>query len=384
MAHQHGITNVVAQMGTALTEAQLKLLKRHTQRFVLALDADVAGDQATLRGLEVARQVADREVVPVPTARGLIRFEEHLAAEIRIASLPPGRDPDEVIRESPAAWGRIIAAAKPVMDFYFQALTANLDLATAKGKADAVGALGPLIAELGDRIQRQHYLQQLARMVQVDERSLWEQIRAAKPGDRPQPRSAARAGARPAPGVPQPKAMALALDEHCLSLLLSYPDLRGRADEVLRAAGEGPLEAVDLGRTEDRAILAAWQQWLIAGGTPQPRAAFYDTLDETLQARLDALVQARQALPATSDEQLRSDIADAVTRLRLRNLQSQIQHLRFLFEEPMDHEAAALYGPMIAQLTTRIRNLQRISTERTTAQRRPDVDISVGIWNGHE
>ena len=117
MAHQHGLNNVVAQMGTALTEAQLRLLKRHTQRFILALDSDVAGDQATLRGLDVARQVMDREVVPVPTPRGLIRFEERLAADIRIVSLPPGRDPDEVIRESPSRWAQLIAQAKPVMDY---------------------------------------------------------------------------------------------------------------------------------------------------------------------------------------------------------------------------------------------------------------------------
>ncbi|MGD2206640.1 MAG: DNA primase, partial [Anaerolineae bacterium] len=177
MAHQHGINNVVAQMGTALTEAQLKQLKRFTQRFILALDSDVAGDQATLRGLDVARQVMDREVVPVPTPRGLIRFEDRLAADIRIVSLPSGRDPDEVIRESPSRWAQLIAGAQPVMDYYFQALTADLDLSVAKDKAEVVRVLGPLIAELGDRVQRTHYLQQLARMVQVDERSLWQQIR---------------------------------------------------------------------------------------------------------------------------------------------------------------------------------------------------------------
>jgi DNA primase len=54
-AHQQGAKNVVAQMGTALTEAQLKLLKRLTRNFVLALDADAAGNAATLRGINTAR-----------------------------------------------------------------------------------------------------------------------------------------------------------------------------------------------------------------------------------------------------------------------------------------------------------------------------------------
>ena len=110
-------------MGTALTEAQLQRLKRYTQRFILALDSDAAGDQATLRGLDVARQVMDREVVPVPTARGLIRFEDRLAADIRIISLPPGQDPDEVIREDPANWARLVAAAKPVAELALRVVT---------------------------------------------------------------------------------------------------------------------------------------------------------------------------------------------------------------------------------------------------------------------
>jgi DNA primase len=211
IAHQHGMNNVVAQMGTALTEAQLKLLKRYTEHFVLALDSDSAGDQATLRGLDMARQVMDREVVPVPTARGLIRFEDRLTADIRIVSLPPGRDPDEVIRESPSRWAQLVADAKPVMDYYFQALTADLDLSTARGKAEAARALGPLVAEIGDPVQRAHYLQQLARIVQVDERLLWQQIQQA-PGQK-----AARRSRSAAEGGERPK-IAVGLEEYCLSL----------------------------------------------------------------------------------------------------------------------------------------------------------------------
>ncbi len=221
MAHQHGINNVVAQMGTALTEAQLRLLKRHTQRFVLALDSDVAGDQATLRGLDVARKVMDREVVPVPTARGLIRFEEHLAADIRIVALPEGLDPDEVIRDSPGRWAQLLDQAKPVMDYYFDALTADLDLSTARGKADAVRALGLLVAEVGDRVQRTHYLQLLARMVQTDERALWQQIKSSAGSQRPR-RSKLRCRRR------QDRAQ-IGLDGHCLSFVLRYPELLAEA-----------------------------------------------------------------------------------------------------------------------------------------------------------
>ena len=382
MAHQFGIDNVVAQMGTALTEAQLKLLKRYTQRFVLALDSDVAGDQATLRGLDVARQVADREVVPVPTPHGLIHFEERLAADIRIASLPPGRDPDEVIRESPARWAQLITQAKPVMDFYFHALTAGLELSTAKGKAEAVRLLGPLIAELGDRVQRAHYLQQLARMVQVDERSLWAQIRQAT-GTPEAPR---RTRAEPSPA--KPRRAVLALDEHCLSLLLKHARLLSRADDGLKACGEAPLAEDDLGRAEDRIIFVAWRQWLTAGGTPEVRAAFYDTLDESVQARVDSLLRARQDVPEVADELLHTEVADSVTRLRLRNLQRRNRDLQFLIEEDEGGpgvpgreggEAASPYRALVAQLAPRIWALEKALTDRSVAGRRQHTDAPVRV-----
>ena len=84
-------------MGTALSEYQLRMLKRFSRRIVLALDADAAGDKATLRGLEVARQALDREADPVFDARGLLGSEARLKADIRVTTLPDGLDPDEVV-----------------------------------------------------------------------------------------------------------------------------------------------------------------------------------------------------------------------------------------------------------------------------------------------
>src|SRR5690606_34959267 len=83
-AHQHGYANVVAAMGTALTEAQIEQVKRLTKRIVLALDADAAGQMATLRSLDSMQQALDAEEVPVPDALGVIRFERKLNAEISI------------------------------------------------------------------------------------------------------------------------------------------------------------------------------------------------------------------------------------------------------------------------------------------------------------
>ena len=100
-AHQAGFENVISPMGTALTEAQLRLLKRFSKRIVLALDPDSAGNAATLRGLELAREALDREGEAVFDARGLVRYESRLQADVRVASLPDGKDPDEVVLRDP-------------------------------------------------------------------------------------------------------------------------------------------------------------------------------------------------------------------------------------------------------------------------------------------
>ncbi len=120
--HQAGYGNAVSPMGTALTPDQLRTLKRFSRKIVLALDADAAGDQATLRGLDVAREALDREPDPVFDARGLVRYEGRLDAEIRIVSLPDDKDPDEVALEDPEAWKDLLRTATPVVEYVMDVL----------------------------------------------------------------------------------------------------------------------------------------------------------------------------------------------------------------------------------------------------------------------
>jgi DNA primase len=317
-------------------------------------------------------------VVPVPTARGLIRFEERLAADIRIVTLPAGLDPDEVIRESPGRWAQLIAQAKPVMDYYFDALTGDLDLSTAKGKAEAVRVLGPLIAELGDRVQRSHYLQQLSRMVQVDERTLWQQI--SRTTGRKRPRRSAKPEAQADGSLQAP----LGPDGHCLSFVLFHPGLLHQADEALRACGEEPLRGEDLDRPEDRAILASWRNWLAEGSEPNARATFYDTLDENLQARIDTLIRVQEDQPPATDDLLRIEVLDAVSRLRLRSLRREIRDLRFLLEDVGDGEVATTYGPLVNQAMMRRARLEQSMYERSISGRRQREDATIRIPVGAE
>jgi DNA primase len=388
MAHQYGLDNVVAQMGTALTEDQLKLLKRHTNRFVLALDPDAAGDQATLRGLDVARQVLDREAVPVPTPGGLIRFEERLAADIRIMSLPAGSDPDEVIRDNPAQWVQLVAQARPIVDYYFQALTAGLDLSTAKGKAEAVRLLGPLLADLGDRVQRTHYVQQLARMVQVDERAILHQIQqqAGRPnaGVAPHGRPTAPRSRPAAPGgeTLRGRPAAPTLDEYCLSALLTNPGLLRPVGQALQAAGEEMLQAEDLSRTEDRAIFAAWGSWLEGGGSADAQGGFCDTLDEPLQSRAIHLLQSQERQPQVPDEIWREKVINGVIRLRVQNLYRKNEELRFLRQDAQaagDRGTAMAFAGLTKEIAARIGRLEKAIDERSLMGRRRKEDAAIRV-----
>ncbi len=100
-AHQFGHRNVVATMGTAVTESQVELVKRMTKRIVLALDADAAGQMAALRTIESIHTGLDQTEEFVPDPRTAFRIARRIDTEITVAEMPVGKDPDELIRTSP-------------------------------------------------------------------------------------------------------------------------------------------------------------------------------------------------------------------------------------------------------------------------------------------
>ncbi|RPH61927.1 MAG: DNA primase, partial [Chloroflexi bacterium] len=170
--HQAGFENVVSPMGTALTEDQLRLLKRFTRKIVLALDPDVAGQKAVLRGLDAARASMDREEELRFDARGLLRHEARLQADLRVATMPDELDPDEIVARDPEEWARLIAGAKPIVEHVLDTLVADKNVNDAKVKGEIAAQMLPLIEDLPNPIERDSYRQMLARRLKVDERTL--------------------------------------------------------------------------------------------------------------------------------------------------------------------------------------------------------------------
>jgi DNA primase len=208
-AHQNGFSNVVASMGTSVTDKQVGILNRlsRSAAVTLALDADAAGEEAMLRGVE---------------------FENALGAEVKVVILPKGKDPDDVIKEDPAAWPQMLAQALPVVDFTFNMVASGLDLTTAKDKSLAVEKLLPVISEIKDPIRQAHYLQKLSRLVQVSERS----IEAALSRLKIRPKRAPAAAPRPETAYLQPL-LSNPIEDYCLALLLQHPELNVKDEELL-------------------------------------------------------------------------------------------------------------------------------------------------------
>jgi DNA primase len=335
MAHQYGLKNVVASLGTALTEEQLATLKRLTKKYAFALDSDAAGDRGTLRGLDTAQKVLDRALVPVPTWKGLIEFESHLDAELRIITLPPGKDPDEVIREDVEHWRRLVTTALPVVEYYFRALTADLDLQSPKGKAEAVKRLQPVIGEIPNAAERAHYVQELARLVKMDERDLAVEIkrppaRAAPPGKKSGKFS----------GAPTLK---LDVEKYLLFLLLRDPELMPKINQALANLNMPPLEYGD--------FVPIYQAILTASGEHKLDAA--GLADEPAWADLQQDWQAFQQYVASwpSNDQLLTALRSAL-QLRRSRLDQRLLELRYLNEDARrenDSDAAKRWVSLVAR-----------------------------------
>lgn len=223
--HQAGFKNVIASMGTALTEEQFGILKRTTRNIVLALDADQAGQNATLRGLETARRSMDEGLDISFDSRGLMRYERFLKADIRVTTLPEGMDPDEIVNENPDAWRTIIANAKPIVSHVMHTLAQNQDLNDAKVKRELAAQVMPLIEDVADAVEREGYRQELARLLRIDERALRNTpATSTRPRPSRTPEATGSENASSLQNLSNLSRRNRMLETHCLAYLLKEPE----------------------------------------------------------------------------------------------------------------------------------------------------------------
>ncbi len=327
--HQAGYENVVSPMGTALTEDQLRLLKRFTRRIVLALDPDTAGQKAVLRGLEAARSAMDKEGELAFDARGLLRNESRLQADLRVASIPDDLDPDEIVARDKEEWARIIENAKPIVTHVMETLAAGQNLNDPKVKNQIAAQVLPLIDDLGNPLERDTYRQALARMLRVNESALMG-APAKGPVMRRKPRGmeSARRVESPIVAAVNPR---LKIEAYCLGILLQKPELLYRLDRGLEEFGLMALMVEDFEYT-DHQLLFGILRLAMEQDEKEHQQYLLSQIPETLSTLThDLLTQTEKV--ETLDSKLLDDLLDRFLDLRRTHAMTNVNHLRFIQED---------------------------------------------------
>ncbi|HQV28303.1 MAG TPA: DNA primase [Thermoflexales bacterium] len=368
---QAGFSNVVSGMGTALTEDQFRVLKRLTDKIVFALDPDAAGNRAVMRGVDVARETLDREERIVFDPRGTIKHETRLKADIRVAVMPDGKDPDEIALSDPAQWRDLIANARPVIAHVIDTILAEYDIADPTGKSKAVQAVAPIIKDLTDPTQADHYTQLIARRLQLTPRAVGQAIglaqaeaaRKAQTQQRPPPRPAmdgmppdptldmdAPEGALERPAATASRRKTVDLEAHLLAILAAEPALLMDANVALSRANLEPLGAEDFLSPMLRTGFIQLDR--AAKGQPLPESS---EADEWLS--IIAEVPPLEIDPKEDVEtRQREEIIRMALRLREDNLRREQTALKYLIDEAQEAGDAlvlARHSTRLADLTLR-------------------------------
>ena len=331
IAHQHGFSNVVATLGTAFTERHLELLGRRASEIIFALDADSAGQAATMRGLEVAQNAPADAVVPVPLpgVRGLVRFQAIRKTQFKVLTLPTGLDPDDLVRRDANEWARLVSEATPVVDFVLNRLGERHDLSSAAGKREAVQEAMAVLRDLVDPIEREHYLQRLAGLVGLDTSALRQALVALRP-------RTVKAGSGPA------------ADDRA-----SLPEAYALALQYLVGPGPAGLRSEDVASPEGRALLARIDAADPADRSEPSYAVLVESLDPALRPAAAEVSTWLGRLAATAEDQRRRELEVASLKLRQQRLKAQHQEVLALLsddEEPRSERPAALLTAIAQQL----------------------------------
>ncbi|HEV2011255.1 MAG TPA: DNA primase [Candidatus Limnocylindria bacterium] len=241
--HQAGLTNVVASMGTALTEDQYRTLDDlHLERAVVAFDGDAAGQRsAEARGKELAR-IAQR--ASLRARKGTVTARTGLGVYVTV--LPPDTDPDDLARTDPAQLRGLIGAAKPVLEFVIDAIANRFEgrLENPDGRRRFLAEALPILADEHDVLTRELYLGRLSRLTGLDQETLRAQV--ADPSNlgtiRPAPATvSSRTDA--VPRAPDRK-QTTSLERYLMAQLTKFPEEAVRLD----------LDPADLADPDHRAI----------------------------------------------------------------------------------------------------------------------------------
>jgi len=353
-AHEHGFTNVVASMGTAVTGQQLDALSRHATAggigtIILCLDSDTAGEAATMRALEGV-------TAELSTGR-------RKGIEVKVARPYGGKDPDEAIRSDPDSWRTSLSAAVPLLDYLIVAKSKLHNLESGQGIADFANGVAPLIYNITNDYDQDRYWSTTAKLASVTEQRLKSIV--------DKPRSTSRRGSRGGFGngsrrngsakrgnnsqvmdsgrISSDQVSEVlnttggdALEEHLLALVLQLDDLREHAIAM-------PPEFFH--QSDNRALFTAWQ-------SSHKLGEISHELGEDLTEKSHRL--AEHKLPPSDHARHVEDVTQCVMRLRERHFR-QIKKLQTERFKDLEGEEAA---ELLDQSLIPNENLRKVMTGR--------------------
>jgi len=295
-SHQAGVTNTVAASGTALTGDQVRLLKRFTKNICLAFDPDEAGQEALTRGLQIA-------------------WQEDMA--IKVASLPAGMDPDDVIKKDVNEWKNIINSAQDFMEWMFVKAEKDNDITTAQGKKSAAKTLLSWISRLPNAIEQTHYLQILGRKIGVDENILRGMIAREKPDISVRPDAGKSglvgSGSRAKRSIIDQTAIRLA------ALLLKTNDIKLYLDNL----------SLDWIADEDVKSLYKSLKFFYDGQVKEGKETWLSSLEEGVAALgREVLILSDESALGHTDKELEEEVQSLISRLKVSHIKNQLHRIR--------------------------------------------------------
>lgn len=154
--HQRGIDNVVASLGTALTEAQGRLLARYGEKIIIGYDSDGAGQSATLRGLEILN---------------------NMGYDLRILQMEGAKDPDEyVIKYGSGRFNMLIDEAISLVEFKIKILKNNLNTENASDKIKFLNEIAKILSKVTSKLEQEVYIEKIAKEYEISKEAIYAQI----------------------------------------------------------------------------------------------------------------------------------------------------------------------------------------------------------------
>ena len=154
--YQRGITNVVASLGTALTEQQGRLLRKNSEQVIIGYDADGAGQAATLRGLEIL---------------------QNMGCDIRVLQIYGAKDPDEfIIKYGPERFQKCVDNAISLVEFKVKILKQNLNLENVNDKIKFLNEVAKILSKVDNNMEKEIYVERIAKEYNVSKEAIYAEI----------------------------------------------------------------------------------------------------------------------------------------------------------------------------------------------------------------